>query len=206
MPRHIRPPQRYVPGGKVHTLRSGMAESSKPVPKPAPPSTKTAKAPKSAPKRAVPQPPTKAAELQKPAPKAKQQEINVAEHKRRSRSETRTSSEPSARTRQSSEEPQRVYESQNIKVLRDIHHLQSTTQLLIPKLSFARVIREVLMQYSHRDFRITAECLMAMQEAAEIYMVQVYEDSYRCCLHRDRVTLGVQDMKLALYLRERWNS
>uniref|UniRef100_A0A1Q3EWP2 Putative histone H3.3 type 2 n=1 Tax=Culex tarsalis TaxID=7177 RepID=A0A1Q3EWP2_CULTA len=89
-------------------------------------------------------------------------------------------------------------------LLREITRLQLTTDLLIPKLPFARLIREVLQQYSHRGLRITPEALLCLQESSEIYLVQMFEDAYRCTLHRDRVTLMPKDMNLALYLRERW--
>lgn len=91
-------------------------------------------------------------------------------------------------------------------VLREIHQLQSSTKLQIPKLPFARLIREVLLQYTGygKDFRITAECLECLQEAAEIYLVQVFEDSNKCCKHRDRVVLCTKDIKLALFLRDFW--
>lgn len=91
-------------------------------------------------------------------------------------------------------------------LLREIHHLQSTTKLQIPKLPFSRLIREVLLQYTGygKNYRITAECLECLQEAAEIYIVQMFEDSYRCCQHRDRVILCPKDMRLALFLRESW--
>lgn len=91
-------------------------------------------------------------------------------------------------------------------VLREIHQLQSTTKLQIPKLPFSRLIREVLLQYTGygKNYRITPECLECLQEAAEIYIVQMFEDSNRCCQHRDRVILCPKDMKLALFLRESW--
>ncbi|XP_055606959.1 histone H3-like [Uranotaenia lowii] len=104
------------------------------------------------------------------------------EKRRRSRSETRP----------------------NSRLLKDIMMLQTTTRLLIPKLSFGRVIREVLLEQFRSDMRVTAECLNCLQEAAEIYLVQLMEDSYRCTLHRDRLTLMPKDMQLAIYLRERW--
>lgn len=188
MPRRVRPPQRHVTAAKLSTLKPKAA------------------AEKAA--EAAPEPPAKPAK----APSLpKQQKVSVPPRAtRRSRSESRISSnssdddyQPSIRVRNASES--RFDRSrQDVQILQDIHRLQSTTQLLIPKLPFARVIREVLMQYMYRDFRITPECLCAIQEAAEMYMVQVFEDSYRCCLHRSRVTLGVPDMKLALYLREKW--
>ncbi|XP_058828795.1 histone H3-5-like [Topomyia yanbarensis] len=92
-----------------------------------------------------------------------------------------------------------------VRVLQEIRQLQNTTGLLVPKLPFARVIREVLQQYApNRDLRISMDALMALQESAETYMVQLFEDAYRCTLHRERVTLGPKDLGLALYLRQRF--
>lgn len=86
--------------------------------------------------------------------------------------------------------------------LKEIAKLQRTTNSVIPKLPFARLIREILMEYSHRELRITPESLMCLQESAEIFAVQLMEDAYRCTLHRDRVTLMPKDMKLAVMLRK----
>lgn len=86
--------------------------------------------------------------------------------------------------------------------MKEIAKLQRTTNIIIPKLAFARLIREILMEYSHRDLRITPESLQCLQESAEIFAVQLMEDAYRCTLHRDRITLMPKDMKLALMLRK----
>ncbi|XP_058461099.1 uncharacterized protein LOC131436406 [Malaya genurostris] len=91
-----------------------------------------------------------------------------------------------------------------VKALQEIRALQQTTNLLIPKLPFARIIREVLQQYGNNDLRISLEALMALQESSEMYLVQLFEDAYRCTLHRERVTLGPKDLGLALYLRQRF--
>lgn len=86
--------------------------------------------------------------------------------------------------------------------LKEIAKLQGHTKPVIPKLPFARLIREILMEYSHRDLRITPESLVCLQESAEIFAVQLMEDAYRCTLHRDRITLMPKDMKLAVMLRK----
>lgn len=90
---------------------------------------------------------------------------------------------------------------QAAKALAEIKLMRATNGLLIPKLPFARLIREVLMQHNGKGMRITVQCLVCLQEAAEIYAVQVIEDAYRCTQHRDRVTLTPKDMQLALMLR-----
>lgn len=86
--------------------------------------------------------------------------------------------------------------------LKEIAKLQGHTNQVIPKLPFARLIREILMEYSHRDLRVTPEMLVCLQESAEIFAVQLMEDAYRCTLHRDRITLMPKDMKLAVMLRK----
>ncbi|XP_053691151.1 uncharacterized protein LOC128739680 [Sabethes cyaneus] len=91
----------------------------------------------------------------------------------------------------------------NSKVIVEIAKLQSCTSLVIPKLTFARVIREVLMDYVGKGFRITADALLCFQESAEIFTVQLMEDAYRCTIHRDRNTLMPKDMQLAMLFRFR---
>lgn len=88
------------------------------------------------------------------------------------------------------------------RALKEIAKLQGHTNPVIPKLPFARLIREILMEYSHRDLRVTPEMLVCLQESAEIFAVQLMEDAYRCTLHRDRITLMPKDMKLAVMLRK----
>ncbi|XP_055643742.1 uncharacterized protein LOC129779958 [Toxorhynchites rutilus septentrionalis] len=88
------------------------------------------------------------------------------------------------------------------KALREIAKYQSNGDLLFPKLPFARLIREILLEYSCMDLRITSESLLCLQEAAEIYGVQLMEDAFRCTIHRDRQTLMPKDMRLALMLRK----
>ncbi|XP_058124114.1 uncharacterized protein LOC131281600 [Anopheles ziemanni] len=88
-----------------------------------------------------------------------------------------------------------------IKILREVVRLQDTGDTLIPKLSFGRVIREILADYSDSGLRVTLEMLECLQEAAEIYIVQLFEDAYRCTVHRGRVTLIPKDIQLALMIR-----
>lgn len=90
-------------------------------------------------------------------------------------------------------------------VMREIRKLQCSTELLIPRLSLARLVREILMQESNdpNGVRVQKEALEAIHEAAELYLTQLFEDAYRCTMHRDRVTLIPKDFQLARYLRGR---
>lgn len=87
------------------------------------------------------------------------------------------------------------------KALREIRRLQHSTELLIPKLPFSRLMREIITECSATVNRITPEAFEAIQSASEIYLTQMFEDAYKCTLHRDRATLMVKDIKLAVILR-----
>lgn len=88
----------------------------------------------------------------------------------------------------------------NAAMLRQIRIIQESTHNLIPKLPFARVVREILNN-NRGSYRITVQCLLALQEATELFLVQLLEDAYRCTAHRDRVTLMPKDIELVRYLR-----
>ena len=49
--------------------------------------------------------------------------------------------------------------------------------------------------------RFQTAALLALQEAAEAYLVTLIEDSYLCTIHAKRVTLMPKDMKLAKRIR-----
>ena len=84
--------------------------------------------------------------------------------------------------------------------------MQKTTHLLIPRLPFARVVREEFERWYAPDgvrgvCKWQAEALLVMQEAAEAYLVQLFEDSYLCSFHAKRVTLTQRDIQLARRIR-----
>lgn len=53
----------------------------------------------------------------------------------------------------------------------------------------------------NKVFRVTPECLMALQESSELYLTHFFSDAYLCTVHRGRVTMIPKDMQLALRLR-----
>uniref|UniRef100_A0A182PXI1 Core Histone H2A/H2B/H3 domain-containing protein n=1 Tax=Anopheles epiroticus TaxID=199890 RepID=A0A182PXI1_9DIPT len=111
----------------------------------------------------------------------------------------RTTTTPASKSAQPHGRKQKT--PSKLKVLKEIIDLQGTVHNIIPKLSFGRVIREVLSEYSDRPLRVTVQMLECLQESAEIFLVQLFEDSYRCTLHRNRATLIPKDMQLAYMLR-----
>mmetsp|Transcript_47906 Transcript_47906/g.58910 ORF Transcript_47906/g.58910 Transcript_47906/m.58910 type:complete len:151 (-) Transcript_47906:138-590(-) len=89
------------------------------------------------------------------------------------------------------------------KALREIRKYQKSTELLIPKLPFSRVVRSISQQYGKTDLRWKLSAMEALQTAAESYLVSLFEDSNLCAIHGKRVTLMARDIQLARRIRGR---
>nr|ACX30893.1 CENH3 [Oryza australiensis]ACX30902.1 CENH3 [Oryza australiensis] len=81
--------------------------------------------------------------------------------------------------------------------LREIRKFQKTTELLIPFAPFSRLVREITDFYSKDVSRWTLEALLALQEAAEYHLVDLFEVSNLCAIHAKRVTIMQKDIQLA---------
>jgi histone H3/H4 len=84
--------------------------------------------------------------------------------------------------------------------LREIRRYQKSTELLIRKLPFQRLVREIAGQFSE-NLRFQASAVAALQEACEAYLVGLFEDTNLCALHAKRVTIQPKDMSLARRIR-----
>lgn len=84
--------------------------------------------------------------------------------------------------------------------LREIKRYQKSTNLLLPRASFQRVVRSICMELDN-TLRCQAQALLALQEATEAYLVGIFEDANLCCIHAKRVTIKKQDMELARRIR-----
>jgi histone H3 len=84
--------------------------------------------------------------------------------------------------------------------LREIRKFQRSTDVVIPKLPFQRLVREIAQQY-RADLRFQSAAIGAIQEAAEAYLVGLMEDANLCAIHAKRVTLMPKDISLARRLR-----
>ena len=80
--------------------------------------------------------------------------------------------------------------------LREIRRYQKSMELLIRKLPFQHLVREILQGYGV-GYRVTPAMMMALQEAAEAYLVQLLEDSNLCAIHAKCITIQPKDMQLA---------
>ena len=82
--------------------------------------------------------------------------------------------------------------------LREIRRYQKSTELLIRKLPFQRLVRETIVNVTGRDdYRLGHGATEALQEAAEAYLVGLFEDTNLCAIHAKRVTIKPMDIKLA---------
>ncbi|XP_019305333.1 histone H3-like centromeric protein A isoform X1 [Panthera pardus] len=88
------------------------------------------------------------------------------------------------------------------RVLKEIRKLQKSTDLLLRKSPFGRLAREICVKFTRGvDFYWQAQALLALQEAAEAFLVHLFEDAYLLSLHAGRVTLFPKDVQLARRIR-----
>ena len=83
-----------------------------------------------------------------------------------------------------------------IYALREIRHFQKATVLLIRKLPFQRLVREIAEEL-RPGLRFQSSALLALQEAVEAYLVKLFEDTNLCAIHAKRVTIMPKDLLLA---------
>ena len=84
--------------------------------------------------------------------------------------------------------------------LREIRRYQKSTDLLIRKLPFQRLVREIAQDFK-TDLRFQGSAVLALQEAAEAYLVGLFEDTNLAAIHAKRVTIMPKDIQLARRIR-----
>ena len=84
--------------------------------------------------------------------------------------------------------------------LREIRRYQKSTDLLLKKAPFQRLVREIAQDYKS-DLRFQGSAIMALQEATEAYIVSLFEDTNLCAIHAKRVTIMPKDIQLARRIR-----
>ena len=84
--------------------------------------------------------------------------------------------------------------------LQDIRHFQKTSALLIQKLPFQRLVREITQDFK-TDLWFQSAAILCLQEAAEAYLVRLFDDANLCAIHARRVTIMPKDILLARQIR-----
>lgn len=84
--------------------------------------------------------------------------------------------------------------------LREIKRYQKSTDLLIPRAPFSRLVRDICGGIDN-DLRFASQALLALQEASEAFLVGLFEDTALCAVHAKRQTVTKADMLLARRIR-----
>ena len=84
--------------------------------------------------------------------------------------------------------------------LREIRRYQKSTDLLIKKAPFQRLVREIAQDFKS-DLRFQSTAVLCLHEAAEAHLIGVFEDTNLACIHAKRVTIMPKDMQLARRIR-----
>ncbi|KAJ7555777.1 hypothetical protein O6H91_05G054700 [Diphasiastrum complanatum] len=99
--------------------------------------------------------------------------------------------------------PPRPHRKRRIaKWLQDIRSYQKSVKFFIPRAPFVRLVKEIVDGFSLGN-RVTVDAVSAIQESTEMYLTQLFEDSFLCAVHGKRVTILSKDLHLAL--RREWN-
>ena len=77
-----------------------------------------------------------------------------------------------------------------------IRKFQKSTLFLIRKLPFVRWVREITQQIWGNP-RFQAMALLALQEAAEVYVINLFDDTNLCAIHGKHITVMPKDIQLA---------
>ncbi|MCJ1363268.1 centromeric DNA-binding histone H3-like protein cse4 [Acarospora aff. strigata] len=91
--------------------------------------------------------------------------------------------------------------------LKEIRRYQRSTDLLLLKLPFSRLVREIalsLVPSSGESMRWQSQAIQALQEASEAFLVHLFEDTNLCAIHAKRVTIMQKDIQLARRIRGAW--
>lgn len=84
--------------------------------------------------------------------------------------------------------------------LREIRRYQKSTELLIRKLPFQRLVREIAQDFKS-DLRFQSSAIGALQESVEAYLVSLFEDTNLCAIHAKRVTIRKSLLQVLWCLR-----
>lgn len=66
--------------------------------------------------------------------------------------------------------------------------------------SGSRLVKEIALNYK-TDFLFMSQAIAALQEAAEAYLVQLFENANLCAIHAKRVTIMPRDIELTRRIR-----
>lgn len=102
--------------------------------------------------------------------------------------------------------PRKRKQSQHEIMAKRIEQFRRTTNLLIPRAPFQRLVRELLQKAiydrNQTSFRLQSNALEALRESTEMFICTMFEDATLLVLHRGRKTLIGRDLRLLQYLKK----
>ncbi len=84
---------------------------------------------------------------------------------------------------------------------REIRKFQKTTNLLIRKAPFQHVVRKIALKFAKSNLQMQSTAVLALQEAAKYFMVDVFNNTNMCAAHGKHVTIKVKDLVLACLIQ-----
>lgn len=90
-----------------------------------------------------------------------------------------------------------------MKVLSEFYRQQNMGNLVIPRLPFLRIVRDIMRTYPNMGIQSSA--VAALHESSEAMIIDFFEDVNKYASHRDRKTAGVRDVKLAFEIRQKYD-
>ena len=85
--------------------------------------------------------------------------------------------------------------------LREIRKYQKSTELLLRKAPFMRLVRELAQTYKS-DLRFTSQAIECLQTACEAFVIRRFENANKCAIHARRVTIMPKDMQLSAWIEK----
>ena len=85
--------------------------------------------------------------------------------------------------------------------LREIRRYQKSTELLLRRSPFMRLVREIAQDFKS-DLRFTSQAIECLQTACEAFVVRRFENANRCAIHAKRVTIFPKDMQLSAWIEK----
>ena len=85
--------------------------------------------------------------------------------------------------------------------LREIRKYQKSTELLLRKAPFMRLVREIAQDFKS-ELRFTSQAIESLQTACEAFVVRRFENANKCAIHAKRVTIIPKDMQLSAWIEK----
>ena len=87
-----------------------------------------------------------------------------------------------------------------MQALKEIQKYQKGADLLIRRVPFQRLVREIV-QKQREGLKLQSSVVLALQEAGEAFLVGLLEQANICAIHAKRVTIMPKDKQLACRIR-----